>query len=92
MSRPHSAPGGGGCSGARVVPWKLLLWAFLSAASACAAIVPTIAFFLFLRAAAKHEKEVLGGVLVSLVITVLLWGLVWTIPLPPMMAALETFF
>ncbi len=76
-----------------MVLWKLLLWAFLSAASACAAIVPTIAFFLFLRAAAKHEKEVvLGGALVSLVIAVLLWGLVWTIPLPRMMAALERFF
>ena len=75
-----------------MVPWKLLLWAFLSAASACAAIVPTIAFFLFIRAAAKDEKEVLGGALVSLVIAVLLWGLVWTIPLPRMMAALERFF
>jgi uncharacterized membrane protein YccC len=55
-------------------------------------MVPTIAFFLFIRAAAKHEKEVLGGALVSLVIAVLLWGLVWTIPLPRMMAVLERFF
>jgi hypothetical protein len=71
---------------------QLLLWAFLSAASTCAAIVPTIAFFLFLHAGAKHNKKVLGGALVSLVIAVLLWGLVWTIPLPRVMAALERFF
>jgi hypothetical protein len=71
---------------------KLLFWGFLCAASAGAAIVPTIAFFLFLSGVAKHERDALGGALVSLVIAVLLWGLVWTIPLPRMMAALERFF
>jgi uncharacterized membrane protein YccC len=45
-----------------------------------------------LHAGAKHNKKVLGGALVSLVIAVLLWGLVWTIPLPRVMAALERFF
>jgi hypothetical protein len=69
-----------------------LLWAFLSAASAGAAMVPTIAFFLFLRAVAKHEKGALGGALVSLVTAVLLWGLVWTIPVPRMMALLGKLF
>jgi hypothetical protein len=55
-------------------------------------MVPTIAFFLFLRAVAKHEKEALGGALVSLVTAVLLWGLVWTIPVPRMMALLGKLF
>ena len=71
---------------------KGFLWVFLSAASAGAAIVPTIAFFLFIRAVAKHEGEALGGALVSLVTAVLLWGLVWTIPVPRMMALLEKLF
>jgi high-affinity Fe2+/Pb2+ permease len=70
---------------------KLLVWAFLCAAGAAAALVATIAFILYLSAVAKHEREVLRGALVSLVVAMLLWGLVWTIPVPRLMTALERF-
>jgi hypothetical protein len=68
------------------------LWTFMCAASAGAAIVPTIAFFLFSNGMIKHQRDSLGGALASLVIAILFWGLVWTVPLPRMMTALETFF
>lgn len=70
----------------------LLVWAFLCAAGAAAALLPTMAFFVFLSAVAKHEREALRGALVSLVVAMLLWGLVWTIPVPRLMTALERFF
>jgi hypothetical protein len=55
-------------------------------------MVPTIAFFLFLNGMVKQQRDSLGGALVSLVIAILFWGLVWTIPLPRMMTAPEMSF